>query len=204
MERTTIRPDTGRRHKNKYSNKNFLHRLTLERFFDVAAEMLKEYTSSSVLEFGCGEGLFLKKLRERALIFKNLTGIDLRADALSEAKSLHPEYTFINQDLLTWESDRKYELVIASQVLEHLYEPETYLEALVRKSSNAIFLTVPFEPWFRVMNFLRGRDILAFGNHPEHINWWGKKSFVKFLEPHCEIIEVRVSFPFLLVKAQVK
>ena len=57
--------------------------------------------------------------------------------------------------------DEQFDLVVASEVLEHLYEPERFLERLCRLSRGPVLLTVPHEPWFRLCNLLRGRDATA-------------------------------------------
>lgn len=202
--KNTVREDTASRHLKKYSNPNFFHQLTLSRFFDKVAEEIQCINPLSVLEFGCGEGLFLQQLKMRKILFKNLIGIDDRDDALQYAKSLHPEYEFVKVDLLSWDRPGKsFELVIASQVLEHLIDPEQFMDRLVYFSNQYLFLTVPWEPWFRLMNILRGRDILRLGNHPEHINLWGIKQFKKFVSKYAKIEKAYTVFPFIIIVARI-
>ena len=66
--------------------------VSLARFFDRIAEQIAPLKVSSVLEFGCGEGFFLKELEKRGIQFKTLTGIDLREEAIRSAKELFPIY----------------------------------------------------------------------------------------------------------------
>ena len=95
----TIRSDTGKKHIAKYTNKNPIHRFTLGRFFDSVAKEIYCIKAKNVIEFGCGEGLLLQELKNRNTGFKNLTGIDLRIDALNYARSLQPEYSFVIADI---------------------------------------------------------------------------------------------------------
>lgn len=204
MERpTSIREDTTARHLRKYSNKNPLHQLTLKRFFDtVAAEVLR-MQPGSVLEFGCGEGLFLEQLAQRGVKCPSLLGIDLREDALAQARTLNPHYTFERIDLFDLQPKEPFDLVIASQVLEHLIEPAPFLKRLVELSRRHLLLTVPWEPWFQLMNLLRGRDIKRLGNHPEHVNRWTAGAFKEFVAAHARVENVLTVFPFTLMVAQV-
>ena len=92
-------------------------------------------------------------------------------------------------------------MVLASQVLEHLHEPERYLARLVALCSGTLVLTVPHEPWFQLMNLIRGRDLIRLGNHPEHINHWNAASFSAFVAPYAEVQRMRTIFPFLIAVA---
>ena len=200
---TTIRSDTGKRHRHKYDNRDPLHRLALGRFLDTVGEELKPYTNVKTLDFGCGEARFLAQMKQRGVRFEDLVGIDLRDDALREAGELLPEYRFETADLLTWnQSDASFDLVIASQVLEHLPHPETFLKKLVALTRGTLLLTVPWEPWFRLLNLARGRDIRHLGNHPEHINHFTPKSFREFIEPHARVTKLYTVFPFIIAVAR--
>lgn len=199
----TIHEDTTKRHSKKYKNKNFIHQLVLGRFLDEIANELKFFQEKRVLDFGCGEAFFWDEMLKREVSMQCLTGIDLREDALIEAKKKFPQHQFFDNDLLTFQPNHKYEVVIASQVLEHLYEPRLYLKQLINLSSLYVLITVPWEPYFRLSNFVRGRDLLRFGNHPEHINLWGKRAFRNFIKSEMKIIKYITIFPFLLCIGQV-
>lgn len=200
---TTIRDDTTARHVAKYTNRNPLHRLALGRFLDHMAEQLRELAPRTVLEFGCGEGLLLQALEERGVQLADYTGIDLRADAIAAARALHPGHRFEHADLFEWHGiPGGYDLVVASQVLEHLPEPGPALERLAALAGDRLLLTVPHEPWFRLLNLLRGRDLARLGNHPEHVNLWSASSFRTFVEDHAEHVRSRAIFPFTVVVAR--
>lgn len=200
----TIRHDTTARHLHKYSNRNVFHRLTLNRFFDAVGREIQQIQPKSVLEFGCGEGFFLQEMKKRELEFDNFVGLDLRRDAIEMAKEVHSEHSFLEADFLTWDySVKSFDLVIASQVLEHLVHPGKYIERLVAYSDNYLLVTVPWEPWFRMMNLLRGRDIGRLGNHPEHINQWGVRQFEQLVARYACIQKTQTVFPFIIITATV-
>ena len=202
--KNTISIDTSKKHIAKYTNKNPIHRFTLGRFFDLVAQEIASMNVKQVLEFGCGEGLFLQELKKRNIIFNHLTGIDLRIRALQHAAIMHPEYSFLSADIMKSPFRcGQFDFVIASQVLEHVYHPDDVLKKLVSLCSAHLFLTVPWEPWFCLMNLLRGRDIKHFGNHPEHVNHWSLNKFKEFVAS-CTVVEKYFTvFPFIIVKAHV-
>lgn len=183
----------------KYINKNFFHRLFLDRFLDAVFYEIKKLDPKTILDFGCGEGLFLKAMRDRGLSAKKVLGVDIQKDAIERATTLVPEYDFKHIDLFQINLDVfQFDLVIAIEVLEHLYEPEKFLKHLTALSSKYVLFTVPFEPWFQIVNLLRGRDILRLGNHPEHVNHWSPASFRKFLTPYIKIETLSVKFPWIV------
>ena len=184
---------------HKYTNKNFFHKLFLNRFLDTIFYEINKLDLKTILDFGCGEGFFLEAMKDRCLSEKKVLGVDNRKDAIERAATLVPEYDFRHIDLFQINPDNfQFDLVIAIEVFEHLHEPEKFLKHLTLLSSKYVLFTVPFEPWFRIINLLRGRDVLRLGNHPEHINHWSPKSFRKFLEPFIEIKKLYVQFPWIV------
>lgn len=171
--------------------------MALHHFFDRVAANLRLLGAKSIFEFGCGEGLFVEQLKVRGISPELYVGLDLRGDAIAQAQTRHPEYEFRTQDL--WDFDHPpFDLVIASQVLEHLPEPGLYIPKLLSLSKGLMLCTVPNEPYFRLVNLARGRDLLRLGDHPEHVNHWNAHEFRAFLEPYCETLNLEQPFPFLL------
>ena len=184
---------------HKYTNKNFLHKLFLNRFLDTIFYEINKLDSKTILDFGCGEGYFLKAMKDRGLSEKKILGVDNREDAIERAITLIPEYDFKQIDLFQINPDEfQFDLVMAIEVIEHLYEPENFVKHLTLLSSKYVLFTVPFEPWFRIINLLWGRDVLHLGNHPEHVNHWSPKSFQKFLTPYIKIESLFVKFPWIV------
>ena len=201
--RPTIRGDTGQRHRRKYESRNPVQVWVLERFASAAAREIERLSPETVLDFGCGEGYFLERVLARGAHMPSVLGIDLRAEALTEARERCPSFAFEEVDLLSWDREpQSFDLVIASEVLEHLEAPDRYLRKLVELSRGHLLLTVPLEPWFRLLNLLRGRDLLRLGNHPEHVNLWGFRAFRRFVEQFAEIERAYRVFPFTVVVAR--
>ena len=203
MAATTIRADTTERHVSKYNNPNPIHRLSLGRFYYSVAETLTDIAPTRVLDFGCGEGYILDMMSAREIAFQSYEGLDLRPDALTEARRRWRSTRFVEANLFDPAYDNeRYHTVMALEVLEHLFEPEKVLKRLVSMADEYVLLTVPNEPWFQLMNLVRGRDLIRLGNHPEHINHWNKDTFSEFVSPYAEVIDVTTRFPFVILLAK--
>jgi len=184
---------------HKYTNKNYFHRLFLNRFLNTAFYEISRLGPKTILDFGCGGGFFLKAIKDRGLSDVKILGVDIRKESIERAKNLLPEYDFKQSDLFQITPDEfQFDLVMAIEVLEHLSEPEKFLNRITQFSSKYVLFTVPLEPWFRIMNLIRGRDVLLWGNHPEHVNHWSLNSFRRFLAKHIYIERLYVSFPWII------
>lgn len=200
---TTIRHDTAERHRRKYADRNPLQRLSLGAFHDSLAEAISALDPSSMLDFGCGEAFLLDRLLARGVALKGYVGVDLRAAAVAEARARHPGFAFEARDIFAFPAaGARFDLVLASQVLEHLPDPDRYLARLAEICAGRLLLTVPHEPWFRLMNLVRGRDLARLGNHPEHVNHWNPHSFAAFVDRRAAVERVWTVFPFILLTAR--
>lgn len=183
----------------KYENRNPIQRFLMNRFFDYISERINALSPETVLDFGSGEGFFWRAMERRGVQPKKVLGIELSKDAVAMARRIAPNCEFSTADLFDIHpEDERFDLVMAVEVLEHLQLPERYLRHLARLSSGSVLLSVPHEPWFKLCNLLRGRDILALGNHPDHRNHWNPDSFRRFLSPIVDLSDVRPVFPWLV------
>lgn len=196
---TTIRPDSGARHARKYETRNPVQQWLLARFHRRVRAWLDELRPARVFDFGCGEAYFWMAQKQLGPL-PEVVGVDLRAEAIAQASERLPELRFEQRDLFSYGPEAgRFDLVIASEVLEHLYDPDRVLAKLCQLSSGSLLLTVPHEPFFRLSNLARGRDILRLGNHPEHVQLWSRRSFARFASRHLEIDRLETSFPFILL-----
>lgn len=159
---------------------------------------------TSIFDVGCGEGFSLamiKKSGSRAA----LSGIDYSDDALALGRKQFPDLNLKKGDIYALDAaDRSIDLVLCTEVLEHLVKPETALSEIVRVSRRYVLVSVPHEPWFMLANFLRVKYVTRWGNHPEHINHWSRDSFVQLLRSAgLEIVSIHNPFPWTMVLARV-
>lgn len=184
----------------KYIDKNPLQKLLIGNFFNALLGSLKNLKADRILDVGCGEGVGLNHLQSKN-IGKYLEGIDYSKEALILAKKFYPSLKFRQGDIYKLPyRENEFDLVICSEVLEHLDKPEKAVGEMKRVTNKFLLFSVPNEPIFRIANFLRGRYIKNFGNTPGHVNHWSKSSFIDFLRSQgIKIISVKTPFPWILV-----
>lgn len=78
-----------------------------------------------VLDLGCGTGVNIFRFNKYKVPLKEYVGVDMSQDMLREArkKANNSKYTFVNNDLTTYEPDSKFDLIISTWVLSHLDNP---------------------------------------------------------------------------------
>ena len=99
-------------------------------------------------------------------------------------------------------ADDAFDLVVSTEVLEHLPEPEKALRELGRVSGGHLFLTVPHEPFFRAGNLARGRYVKRLGSTPGHLSTWSRRGFLRELEREVEPVRWASMFPWQGVLAR--
>ena len=144
-----------------------------------------------VLDIGCRNGALTKYFVEG----NNVLGIDIDDSALEEAKkSLGIE--IMNIDLNgDWRElgDRKFDVAVAGEVLEHLYYPGTVIEKVARHlSPRGMFIgSVPnaFSLKNR-MRYLVGRKTHTPLSDPTHINQFHISELDSILKRHFRHVKI--------------
>lgn len=188
---------------NKHINSNPIQKKLIDNFYNQVYRLLKPLKLNSILDVGCGEGITLSKFEQEG-IGKKLYGIDYSDDALTIGKKIYPHLNLKRGDIYDIkEGDASFDLVMATEVLEHLDDPQKALKELIRVSKKYVMLSVPNEPFFIGANLLRGKYLKGFGNHPEHINHWTLLSFRKFLQKNgLKIVKQKHPFAWTLILAE--
>ena len=190
--------------KQKHESKNPVQRALIEHFHKRLSELVLARNPSEILEVGCGEGYVLAALRN-AGVSCPMHGIDFSETAIADAKKRVPDGTFAVEDARdVAKAGRQYDLVLMIEVLEHLPDAQYMLSVLARLSKRHVVVSVPWEPFFRGLNFLRGKHISALGNDPEHIQHWGRGEFQRLVGEHLEVRDAPIVFPWTLLSADVR
>ena len=72
----------------------------------------------TALDVGCGAGgRYVRILLERGF---SVVGLDASAEMIKIAQENHPDQTFFHQDISTWQSDEKFDFIVAWDSLFHL------------------------------------------------------------------------------------
>ena len=96
-------------------------------------------------------------------------------------------------------ADDEFDLATAIEVLEHVPDPEHTLAEMARCAERHLLVSVPREPLWRMLNMARGAYLGQLGNTPGHLNHWSKRSFVRLLSQHGEVVELRSPFPWTML-----
>ncbi len=186
----------------KHTSKNPIQRLLIKNFYSQFISLIKPLKPESVLDAGCGEGFSLNKLRENN-IGKKLEGIENSKTAIDISKKINSKLNIKLGSVYSLPyKDNSFDLVICTEVLEHLDNPERGLSQVMRVSKKYIIFSVPNEPFFMLSNLLRGKNFKRFGNDEGHINHWTIYSFQKLLKKNgLKVKKLRLPFPWILVLA---
>ena len=95
----------------------------------------KEIINKSVIDFGCGEGLFLKNIQKN-IPYKKLVGVDI---FIPNSLKDNPKIKFVSSSIITFRSNEKFDIAFSDNVLEHI----SILDYSSHVKSGSMFNTPP-------------------------------------------------------------
>ncbi len=118
---------------------------------------------SNVLEIGCAFGLLLNSISEKLKI-SDMYGIDISSENIKLAKKLFPHMNLftgtLNQkisEILTYLKTKKFDMVILSDILEHVPDDLKLLKQ-VSQISKYVLINLPLEKCFVTRNRIYGEN----------------------------------------------
>lgn len=186
---------------NKFESKNIIIQKLTGLFLKTIKEILTPIAKeiSSITEVGCGEGCLSAQINSWG--YKNIKACDVSRLVIEKAKNLHNEKPihFYVKSIYDLNACDTADLLICSEVLEHLENPDKALEILSMYSGKYCLLTVPQEPGWRISNMIRGKYLKQLGNTPGHLNHWSAKTFQSIAQKHFKILSLKTSFPWIIL-----
>lgn len=186
---------------DKYGSTNPVVRRLMAGFEGTLAELFAQAAPESVLDVGCGEGVLTHQWAEQ-LGERRIVGIDLDDDKLKAewATRRRPnlEYRTMLAENMPFAED-EFDMACAIEVLEHVPDPAHTVAEMARVARRHLLVSVPREPLWRMLNMARGAYLSDLGNTPGHVNHWSKRSFVRLLSQHGEVVEKRSPFPWTML-----
>ncbi|CAN5737044.1 hypothetical protein BH20ACT2_BH20ACT2_24550 [soil metagenome] len=183
----------------KYATTNPVVQRLLARWMDRLRTVVGP-VYGTVVDVGVGEGLALERLLPpgRAAI-----GLEYRLDKIDLARRRLPGLAGAVADAgMLPVADGGADLVTCIELLEHLVVTGPAVEELARITRGRCVVSVPWEPWFRLGNLGRGKNVRRAGNDPEHVQWFTPGRLRRTLEAGFADVEVVAAFPWLIAEGR--
>lgn len=186
----------------KYQNRSPIIQGVFAHFFDRLGETVARLKPVTVLDAGCGEGETIARLR--ALLPADVTAFDRNPACVEYARRRHPGVKFSVEDIysLPW-PDANFDLVLCTEVLEHLAEPARALAELARVARRDIVVSVPHEPWFDITNRIGNVFQPGVFDPKEHVQHYNPVTLRRLLEPFGSRVDVRLAASWILAHVTV-
>jgi SAM-dependent methyltransferase len=189
----------------KYQNRNPIQKALIGRFLAQVQSLVIPLSGHSILDAGCGEAFVLNALLEVRPDLEVAIGADIDCEALRRGHEISPHIQLVRTDILHLPyAANTFDIVLCTEVLEHIPTPEIALAEICRVSNRYCVLSVPHEPFFRLGNLIRGKNIARFGNDIDHHQAWSHAGFIRFLNDHLQILAVKRTFPWQIVVGQIR
>ena len=185
----------------KYTTRNPGVRWLMGRFTVRVLEHVKAVSPRSILDIGCGEGVITKLIGDmNPEVF--VAGADIDKKLLIRHSRHNVKNLVANEMPFHCFRPGAFDLVIMTEVLEHLYTPSAAIKAIHRITREHALITVPHEPIWRIENMLRLKYLRDWGNTPGHVQHFSRKSLKGLLEDFFSEVQVGTSFPWLIAKCR--
>jgi SAM-dependent methyltransferase len=188
----------------KYSTRNPVVLRLLDRWSGILRRVVEEapLAGATIIDVGVGEGLALERV---VPLDRPVIGVEYRLDKVRLAVSRLPNLAGVVGDAgMLPLPDACADLVTSIEVLEHLTHPELAVDEFARicRPDGRIVVSVPWEPWFRLGNLGRGKNVGRLGNDPEHVQQFTPARLRALLGARFDEVTVTRAFPWLIASAR--
>jgi 2-polyprenyl-3-methyl-5-hydroxy-6-metoxy-1,4-benzoquinol methylase len=137
--------------------------------------------NSKILDIGCSTGGFLNEFKKRG--FNNLLGLDPSEKAIETTKKLY-NIDGIICDIFSFETDKKFDLITMSAVLEHIVDINKLMEKInsLLSDNGYLFIEVPDATQFQDFIYTPYQQFSI-----EHLKFFTPISIRKFLSNHKQL-----------------
>jgi SAM-dependent methyltransferase len=156
-----------------------------------------------VVDVGVGEGLCLGRvLGGEPPPGARVAALEYRLDKAQVAAELPGVAVTVGDAGMLPFPDGAADLVLCIEVLEHLPTTAPAVAELARITGGRCVVSVPWEPWFRLGNLGRGKNVRRWGNDPEHVGAFTPSALRRVLEASFDEVRVVRAFPWIVAEAR--
>jgi SAM-dependent methyltransferase len=183
----------------KYGTSNPVVQKLLARWMGTLQGVLGDVSGLRVVDIGIGEGFALERMFPAGT---PAIGLEYRHDKAKVASDKLPAVSVVRGDagVLPF-PDGAADLVTSIEVLEHLPGYEQAVAEMARICGGRLVVSVPWEPWFRLGNLGRGKNVRRLGNDPEHVNFFSPRRLRAALGAHFDEVRIVKAFPWIIAEA---
>lgn len=184
----------------KYLATNPVVRRLIGRWLSRLSALVEQNVPADVplLDAGAGAGFSL----ERFVGARAVLAVDVAPEKVVQVPERVPGAQPIVSDVTRLPlPDGSVAWATSIEVLEHLPHPERLVAELARVARAGAIVSVPWEPFFKLGNLARGKNVARWGNDPEHIQAFGPTSLARLLRRSFGEVTVHRSLPWLLAVA---
>lgn len=113
-------------------------------YLKIVSSWIKPTKNRILLDAGCGDGRFCYEMKNKDL---DIIGLDYSKKAINFAKAFNPEIKFVNVDLTSYKTTRKFDYIVLIETLEHikpaLIKPVLQILYDLLKQDGKLIITVP-------------------------------------------------------------
>ena len=145
-----------------------------ERLTQVFIELVKKLNDvKTICDLGCGNGHISGRL---STLGYDVTGVDASASGIQIARRAYPDVSFIEALIDRHRDLGQFDLVISSDVIEHMYRPSALLEAAqtILKPGGHILIGTPYH------GYLKNLVLAATGRMDSHFSVLHDGGHIKF------------------------
>ena len=134
------------------------------------------------LDFGCGKGVITEKIHTIRPGYR-IYGVDISSNALAVAKKRikNGEFRRIDESQHIPYPDNTFDIVLASDVLEHIYDTQTAFRELARvlKPGGTLIITVPYNGKLKMLIAVLVGFEFYFDPSSPHIRHFSPKTLIQ-------------------------
>jgi ubiquinone/menaquinone biosynthesis C-methylase UbiE len=154
LSKEQIRKKWGQLMPGYYDHGNLGQRL----WHDRKVQIINSYLSKEVkklLDVGCADGYFLNRIRPALSSKTIINGVDVSEKLIKAARQKYPEIHFFTADAHKLPfKEQSFDLVICTETLEHVVEPEIVLAEMKRVVTDKGKILLELDSDSRLFNFI--------------------------------------------------